>query len=72
MKRVWLGILLIGIALDARAVAALQIFKYRPRYGHVLPTYRCRGEYWVAGTPGRVTRSRFRITRAALARRHRG
>ena len=53
MKRVWLGILLIGIALDARAVGSLANIQIIDRdTGNVLPTYRCRGEYWVAGAPG--------------------
>ena len=53
MKRVWLGILLIGIALDAQAVGSLANIQIIDRdTGNVLPTYRCRGEYWVAGTPG--------------------
>jgi hypothetical protein len=53
MKRVWLGILLIGIAIDAQAVGSLADIQIIDRdTGSVLPTYRCRGEYWVAGTPG--------------------
>jgi hypothetical protein len=40
MRAIWLGIILMGAAIEARAV------------GNVLPAYRCRGEYWVAGTPG--------------------
>jgi hypothetical protein len=53
MKRAWLGILLIGIAIDAQAVGSLADIQIIDRdTGSVLPTYRCRGEYWVAGTPG--------------------
>jgi hypothetical protein len=53
MKRVWLGILLIGITIDAQAVGSLADIQIIDRdTGSVLPTYRCRGEYWVAGTPG--------------------
>src|SRR6202790_1807102 len=53
MKRVWLGILLIGIAIDAQAVGSLADIQIIDRdTGSVLPTYRCRGEYWVAGRPG--------------------
>ena len=53
MKRVWLGILLIGIALDAQAVGSLADIQIIDRdSGSVLPAYRCRGEYWVAGRPG--------------------
>jgi hypothetical protein len=53
MKRLWLGILLIGIALDAQAVGSLADIQIIDRdTGSVLPAYRCRGEYWVAGRPG--------------------
>jgi hypothetical protein len=53
MKRVWLGILLMGIAIDAQAVGSIADIQIIDRdTGNVLPTYRCRGEYWVAGTPG--------------------
>jgi hypothetical protein len=53
MKRAWLGILLIGIALDAQAVGSLADIQIIDRdTGSVLPAYRCRGEYWVAGRPG--------------------
>jgi hypothetical protein len=53
MKRGWLGILLIGIAFDAQALGSLADIQIIDREtGGVLPTYRCRGEYWVAGTPG--------------------
>jgi hypothetical protein len=53
MKRVWLGILLMGIAIEAQAVGSLANIQIIDRdTGSVLPTYRCRGEYWVAGRPG--------------------
>jgi hypothetical protein len=53
MKRVWLGILLMGIAIEAQAVGSLANIQIIDRdTGKVLPTYRCRGEYWVAGRPG--------------------
>jgi hypothetical protein len=53
MKRVWLGILLVGIAIEAQAVGGLANIQIIDREtGNVLPTYRCRGEYWVAGRPG--------------------
>lgn len=53
MKRAWFGILLIGIAVDAQAVGSLADIQIIDRdTGSVLPTYRCRGEYWVAGRPG--------------------
>ena len=53
MKRVWLGILLMGIAIDAQAVGSIADIQIIDRdTGNVLPTYRSRGEYWVAGTPG--------------------
>jgi hypothetical protein len=53
MKRAWLGVLLIGIAIDAQAVGSLADIQIIDRdTGSVLPTYRCRGEYWVAGRPG--------------------
>ncbi len=53
MKRVWLGILLMGIAIEAQAVGSLANIQIIDRdTGNVLPTYRCRGEYWVAGRPG--------------------
>jgi hypothetical protein len=53
MKRAWLGVLLIGIAFDALAVGSLADIQIIDRdTGSVLPTYRCRGEYWVAGRPG--------------------
>jgi hypothetical protein len=53
MKRVWLGMLLMGIAIEAQAVGSLANIQIIDRdTGNVLPTYRCRGEYWVAGRPG--------------------
>jgi hypothetical protein len=65
MKRAWLGILLIGIAIDAQAVGSIADIQIIDRdTGSVLPTYRCRGEYWVAGRPG----ARYSI----LVQSHRG
>lgn len=65
MKWAWLGILLIGIAIDAQAVGSLADIQIIDRdTGSALPTYRCRGEYWVAGTPG----ARYSI----LVQSHRG
>jgi hypothetical protein len=53
MKCVLLGLVLMGAALDARAVGSLADVQIRDRdSGIVLPTYRYRGEYWVAGRPG--------------------
>jgi hypothetical protein len=53
MKRVWLVILLMGIAIEAQAVGSLANIQIIDRdTGNVLPTYRSRGEYWVAGRPG--------------------
>jgi hypothetical protein len=53
MKRAWLGILLIGAAIDAQAAGSLADVQIIDRdTGSVLPTYRSRGEYWVAGRPG--------------------
>jgi hypothetical protein len=53
MKCALLGFLLMGAALDARAVGSLADVQIRDRdSGVVLPTYRYRGEYWVAGRPG--------------------
>jgi hypothetical protein len=53
MKTALLGFLLVGAALDARAVGSLADVQIRDRdSGTVLPTYRYRGEYWVAGRPG--------------------
>jgi hypothetical protein len=65
MKRAWLGILLIGAAIDAQAVGSIADIQIIDRdTGSVLPTYRCRGEYWVAGRPG----ARYSI----LVQSHRG
>lgn len=65
MKRAWLGILLIGIAIDAQAVGSLADIQIIDRdTGSELPTYRFRGEYWVAGRPG----ARYSI----LVQSHRG
>ena len=53
MQRAWLGILLMGMAIDAQALGRLADVQIIDRdTGSVLPTYRCRGEYWVAGRPG--------------------
>jgi hypothetical protein len=53
MKRAWLGIFLLGIAIEAQAVGSLANIQIIDRdTGNVLPTYRCRGEFWVAGRPG--------------------
>jgi hypothetical protein len=53
MRRLWLGIFLVAAAIDAQAVGSLAEIQVIDRdTGSVLPTYRCRGEYWVAGTPG--------------------
>jgi hypothetical protein len=65
MQRAWLGILLMGIAIEAQAVGSLANIQVIDRdTGNVLPTYRCRGEYWVAGSPG----ARYSI----LVQNHRG
>jgi hypothetical protein len=53
MKRAWLGILLMGIAIEAQAVGNLANVQVIDRdTGNLLPTYRYRGEIWVAGRPG--------------------
>ena len=54
MKRAWLaGMLLMGIAIDSQATGSLADIQIIDRdTGGVLPMYRCRGEYWVAGRPG--------------------
>jgi hypothetical protein len=53
MKRAWLGLLLLGIAMDSQAIGGLADIQIIDRdTGSVLPMYRCRGEYWVAGRPG--------------------
>jgi hypothetical protein len=65
MQRAWLGILLMGIAIEAQAVGSLANIQIIDRdTGNVLPTYRCRGEYWVAGRPG----ARYSI----MVQNHRG
>jgi hypothetical protein len=65
MKRLWLGILLMGAAIDAQAVGSLADVQVIDRdTGNALPAYRCRGEYWVAGTPG----ARYSI----MVQNHRG
>jgi hypothetical protein len=46
MKCTWLGILLMGIAIDAQASGGLADIQIMDRdTGSVLPMYRCRGEY---------------------------
>jgi hypothetical protein len=58
MKCVGIGILLIGLGVfgvrtDAHAAGRLADVQIIDRdTGSVLPTYRSRGEYWVAGRPG--------------------
>jgi hypothetical protein len=53
MKRLWLGIVLLTAAIEAQAVGSLAEVQIIDRdTGNVLPTYRSRGEYWVAGAPG--------------------
>ena len=58
MKCVGIGILLIGLGVlgvgtDARAAGSLADVQIIDRdTGSVLPMYRSRGEYWVAGRPG--------------------
>jgi hypothetical protein len=53
MKRAWLGMLLMGIAIDSQATGSLADIQIIDRdTGGALPMYRCRGEYWVAGRPG--------------------
>jgi hypothetical protein len=65
MKCALLGFLLMGAALDARAVGSLANIQILDRdSGTALPTYRYRGEYWVAGRPG----ARYAI----LIQNHRG
>ena len=65
MKCALLGFLLMGAALDARAVGSLANVQILDRdSGTVLPTYRYHGEYWVAGRPG----ARYAI----LIQNHRG
>jgi hypothetical protein len=58
MKSVGIGLLLIGLGVlgvrtDAHAAGRLADVQIIDRdTGSVLPTYRSRGEYWVAGRPG--------------------
>jgi hypothetical protein len=53
MKGAWLGMLMIGMGIDAHAAGRLAEVQIIDRdTGSVLPTYRSRGEYWVAGRPG--------------------
>ena len=53
MKGAWLGMLLIGMGIDAHAAGRLAEVQIIDRdTGSVLPMYRSRGEYWVAGRPG--------------------
>jgi len=53
MKGAWLGMLLIGMGIDAQAAGRLADVQIVDRdTGSVLPMYRSRGEYWVAGRPG--------------------
>jgi hypothetical protein len=58
MKRIGFGILLIGLGVigvrtEAHAAGRLADVQIIDRdTGSVLPTYRSRGEYWVAGRPG--------------------
>jgi hypothetical protein len=58
MKRIGFGILLIGLGAigvrtEAQAAGRLADVQVIDRdTGSVLPTYRSRGEYWVAGRPG--------------------
>ena len=53
MKGTWLAAALVGIALNAHAVGNLADVQILDRdTGKILPTYRHRGEYWIAGRPG--------------------
>src|ERR1700685_4580290 len=58
MKSLALGIVLIGLGVlgvrtDAHAAGGLADVQFIDRdTGRVLPMYRSRGEYWVAGRPG--------------------
>jgi hypothetical protein len=53
MKGAWLGMLLIGMGIDAQAAGRLAEVQIIDRdTGSALPMYRSRGEYWVAGRPG--------------------
>jgi hypothetical protein len=65
MKLAWLGILLIGLSIDADAAGRLADVQIIDRdSGSTLPVFRSRGEYWVAGKPG----ARYSI----LIQNHRG
>jgi hypothetical protein len=53
MKCAWLGMLLLGMGIEAHAAGRLAEVQIIDRdTGSVLPTYRSHGEYWVAGRPG--------------------
>jgi hypothetical protein len=53
MKYAWLGIILIGSAMDAQATGNLADIQILDRdSGAALQTYRYHGENWVAGRPG--------------------
>ncbi len=53
MKGAWLGMLLVGMGIEAHAAGRLSEVQIIDRdTGSVLPMYRSRGEYWVAGRPG--------------------
>jgi hypothetical protein len=53
MKLAWIGILISSIAMQAHATGRLADVQVIDRdTGSVLPTYRSRGEIWVAGRPG--------------------
>jgi hypothetical protein len=53
MKSAWLGMLLIGMGIEAQAAGRLAEVQIIDRdTGSVLPMYRSHGEYWVAGRPG--------------------
>ena len=53
MKGAWLGMVLIGMGIEAHAAGRLAEVQIIDRdTGSVLPMYRSRGEYWVAGRPG--------------------
>ena len=66
MKCAWLGILLIGIGIEARAVGSIADVQLIDRdTGSVLPMYRYHGEYWVAGRPVRAIQSWFTVIAAS-------
>ncbi len=53
MKGAWLGMLLLGMGFDVHAAGRLADVQIIDRdTGSILPMYRSRGEYWVAGRPG--------------------